>query len=151
MPAHVAVTQRNEATAMWRSCEAPRSSWGFALVVLQLPTAQSELYAVTFAHAASREVRLHRLGRNGQLQGATSVERMAPCDAGNCRCGFAPRQAAYVRVASAVGGESPARRRGSARQVLMNGTASLACFFCCLMAFFSFGVCCGFFLLSFGG
>ena len=33
----------------------------------------------------------------------------------------------------------------------VNGGASLACFFCSLMAFFSFGVCCGFFLFSFGG
>jgi len=33
MPAHVAVTQRNEAAAMRRACEAPRSSWGFALMV----------------------------------------------------------------------------------------------------------------------
>ena len=33
----------------------------------------------------------------------------------------------------------------------MNGAASLACFFCCLIVFFSFGVCCDFFLLSFGG
>jgi uncharacterized membrane protein YjjP (DUF1212 family) len=33
----------------------------------------------------------------------------------------------------------------------MKGAASLACFFCCFIVFFSFGVCCGFFLLVFGG
>jgi hypothetical protein len=33
----------------------------------------------------------------------------------------------------------------------MKGAASLACFFCCLIVFFSFGVCCGFFLFAFGG
>jgi hypothetical protein len=38
-----------------------------------------------------------------------------------------------------------------ATQRFINGTASLACFFCCLIVFFSFGVCCGFFLFSFGG
>jgi hypothetical protein len=34
---------------------------------------------------------------------------------------------------------------------LMNGSRSLACFFCCLINFFSLAVCCGFFLFSFGG
>jgi hypothetical protein len=38
-----------------------------------------------------------------------------------------------------------------ATQRLTKGAASLACFFCCLIAFFSFGVDCGFFLLCFGG
>ena len=62
-----------------------------------------------------------------------------------------PQQAAYVQVVSVFVSGAPARRRGPALQVLMRGAASPACFFCCFMAFFSFGVCCGFFLLSFGG
>ena len=33
----------------------------------------------------------------------------------------------------------------------MNAGASLACFFCCLRSFFSFAVCWGVFLFSFGG
>ena len=31
--AYVVLTRRNEATVMWRSCEALRFSWGFAFVV----------------------------------------------------------------------------------------------------------------------
>jgi len=45
-------------------------------------------------------------------------------------------------------------RRAEARpgpQCLMKGAVSLACFLCCLIAFFSFGVFRGFFLFSFGG
>ncbi len=46
-------------------------------------------------------------------------------------------------------GKTPRYR--PARQRLMKGAASVACFFCCFIVFFSFGVCCGFFLLCFGG
>src|SRR6476646_1060530 len=43
------------------------------------------------------------------------------------------------------------RQREPGPQCLMKGTVSPMCFFCCLSDFFSFGVCCGFFLLCFGG
>ena len=51
---------------------------------------------------------------------------------------------------STFGNRVQADRRGRS-QCLMKGAVSPACFFCCLIVFFSFGVCCGFFLLSFGG
>ena len=37
------------------------------------------------------------------------------------------------------------------RHDLMNGAWSPACFFCCLIDFFSLAVCCAFFLFCFGG
>lgn len=40
---------------------------------------------------------------------------------------------------------------GDQDQWRIGGTASPACFFCCLIAFFSFAVCCGFFFCCFGG
>jgi hypothetical protein len=57
-PAYVAVTQRNDATAMWRLSEAPRRKRGFAFLVLRnhatraLPTKLQVLNAY-FASDAS--------------------------------------------------------------------------------------------------
>ena len=58
-----------------------------------------------------------------------------------------------MRSADFIGARrrATARRRGPAAQCLMKGATVPACFFCCLIAFFSFDVCCAFFLLSFGG
>jgi len=87
--------------------------------------------------------------------GADSIEKLAP---GKQTCPAHYHLLEEARVYGIEGGmtlrlakASGRGRVGPAPQCLMKGAAAPACFFCCLIVFFSFGVCCGFFLLAFGG
>jgi hypothetical protein len=73
------------------------------------------------------------------------------CSGSICRRKALPPRCAQRRAPRTVRAGSPSIPAGSEPQCLMKGAASFACFFCCLIDFFSLAVCTAFFLLVFGG
>lgn len=76
------------------------------------------------------------------------VDRLRPPVSRRREDGSQRTDADTARAGGARGRTVP--RAGTA-YFLMNAGVSAACFFCCLSTFFSLAVCCGVFLLSFGG
>src|SRR6185369_17975083 len=95
-----------------------------------MPKHRRRLFATTPTELSARDgqpLEVHDRCNRGALDRGQSAVRGGQASSADCVC---PRLRPYF---------------------LRKGAVSLMCFFCCLANFFSFGVCSGFFLLSFGG